>query len=248
MAALRTVEKLSASFAHHVIIANDLWLEKIIARSTTRAKCSAFINYPDLSVFKPSLRQRANDGKFILIYPGTLNWHQGVDVAVKAVALAKDSVPSLEFHIYGEGNAEPEIRSLVDKLQLNDSVFLRSPVPLREIARVMANADVGLVPKRNDSFGGEAFSSKTLEFMALGVPIIVADTKIDKLYFNDSLVRFFKAEDASDLARAIVDAYKDRARSEQMASRALEHANRNSWSRKRDDYLAIVAKLVDSPR
>jgi glycosyltransferase involved in cell wall biosynthesis len=247
-AALKIAEKLSASFADHVIIANDLWLEKITARSTTRNKCSAFINYPDLSVFNPRLRTRIGDHRFIMMYPGTLNWHQGLDIAVKALAIAKESVPGIEFHIYGEGNAEPEIRRLVEGLRLGDTVFIKPPVPLREIASVMANADLGIVPKRNDSFGGEAFSTKTLEFMALGVPIIVADTRIDKLYFNESLVRFFTAGSENDLARTIVDAYNEPERSGRLASRALEYAKQNSWSRKKHDYLAIVDGLMNGRR
>jgi len=57
-----------------------------------------------------------------------------------------------------------------------------------------------VVPKRANSFGNEAFSTKILEFMALGVPVIVSNTKIDKYYFSDDLVMFFKNEDIDDLA------------------------------------------------
>jgi glycosyltransferase involved in cell wall biosynthesis len=248
VAALRLAEKLSASFADHVIVANDLWLDKIAARSARKDKCSALINYPDLSVFNPSRRTRGNDDRFILLYPGTLNWHQGVDIAVKALALARRDAPGLEFHIYGEGPAEPELRRLVNDLGLSEAVFIRSPVALREIASVMANADLGVVPKRNDFFGGEAFSTKTLEFMALGVPLVVADTRIDRLYFDESLVRFFAAGDEKDLARAIANAYKDRALSARLAARALGYARQNSWAEKSADYLKIVETLVQGRR
>jgi glycosyltransferase involved in cell wall biosynthesis len=243
--ALKLIEKLSASFADHVIIANDLWLDKITVRSTTKDKCSSFINYPDLSVFYPSLRTRKADGKFIMVYPGTLNWHQGLDIAVKAFALAKQDIPDSEFHIYGEGSAKTDIQRLVDDLQLNNEVIIRSPLPLREIASVMANADLGVVSKRNDSFGGDAFSTKILEFMALGIPIVVADTRIDKYYFNESLVRFFKSGDEVDLARVMVDAYNNRKLNNQLASRALEYAQQNSWGQKSGEYMAIVKRLVN---
>jgi glycosyltransferase involved in cell wall biosynthesis len=129
-------------------------------------------------------------------------------------------------------------------LQLSDKVSLRAPLPLRQIAAVMANADLGVVPKRNDSFGGEAFSTKILEFMALGVPLVVADTKIDRHYFDDSLVRFFSAGDEKDLARVMVEAYHNREFGGQLASRGLKYAEENSWSRKKGNYLAIVKRLV----
>ena len=243
--ALKIVERLSASFADHVIIANDLWLDKITARSTTRDKCSSFINYPDLSIFHPDLRTRNDDGKFIMMYPGTLNWHQGLDIAVNAVALALKDAPGLELHIVGEGSAKPELYKLVEALQLSSKVFISSPVPLREIASVMANADLGIVPKRNDLFGGDAFSTKILEFMALGVPLVVADTRIDKYYFNEFLLRFFKSGDVKDLARVMVDAYHHREQNSQLAARAFEYARENSWGWKSGEYMAIVNELVN---
>jgi len=244
---LKLVEKFSASFANHVIIANDLWLEKITARSITKDRCSSFINYPDLSVFNVNLKTDRTNGKFIMMYPGTLNWHQGLDIAVNAFAIAKENVPNIELHIYGEGSSKAELQKQIAELQLTDKVFLRSPLPLREIASVMANADLGIVPKRNDSFGGDAFSTKILEFMALGVPVIVADTRIDKHYFNESLVRFFKSGDEKDLARVMLDVYHNHELNNQIASQALTFAYQHSWEMRKGDYLALIERLTQVP-
>jgi len=244
---LKLIEKFSASFADHVIIANDLWLEKITARSITKDRCSSFINYPDLSVFNVNLKTDRTEGKFIMIYPGTLNWHQGLDIAVNAFAIAKEKASNIELHIYGEGSAKPELQKQIADLQLTDKVFLRSPLPLREIASVMANADLGIVPKRNDSFGGDAFSTKILEFMALGVPVVVADTRIDKHYFDESLVRFFKSGDEKDLARVMLDAYHNYELNNQIASRALMFAYQHSWDIRKGDYLALIERLTRTP-
>lgn len=243
-AALKFVEKLSATFADHVIIANDLWLEKITARSIAKEKCSSYINYPDLTVFNPSLKTARKDDKFIMIYPGTLNWHQGLDIAVNAFNLIKDKAENIELHIYGEGSSKEELRKQIVDLKLQNQVFLNSPLPLREIASIMANADLGIVPKRNDFFGGDAFSTKIFEFMALGVPVVVADTRIDKYYFNESLVRFFNAGDFDDLARVMLEAYHNREKNDQLASQALKFAQQHSWGTKQGDYLALVNRLV----
>jgi glycosyltransferase involved in cell wall biosynthesis len=241
---LKLVERLSTWFADHVIAANDIWLERIASRSTSRDKCSAFINYPDMSVFRKELRSRGNDGRFILSYPGTLNWHQGLDIAVKAFAIAQPQAPAMEFHIYGEGSARAELQRLVHELGMDAKVLIYDPLPLREIASVMANADLGVVPKRNDSFGGEAFSTKILEFMALGVPVLVADTRIDRHYFNDTLLRFFKSSDVDALARAMLDAYRQQEKGAALAVRALAYVQENSWGVKKHDYLAVVRELI----
>jgi glycosyltransferase involved in cell wall biosynthesis len=242
--ALKILEKLSCAFADHVIIANDLWREKLTQRSTVAEKCSSFINYPDLSVFQPGLRSRQPDDKFIVLYPGTLNWHQGLDIAINAFDKAKKYAPGMELHIYGEGSAREDIVRLIAELNLSRQVFLHAPLPLKQVARVMADADVGIVPKRNDSFGGEAFSTKILEFMALGVPVIAADTKVDTYYFNDSLLKFFRAGDVDSLADALLENYLDRDTSSRRVVAALEYAKKNSWQEKQADYLGVVQSLI----
>lgn len=241
--ALKLVERVSAAFADHVIAANDLWLQKIATRSAPAGKCSVFINHPDLSIFDCKLRNRSDDGRFVMIYPGTLNHHQGLDIAIRAFARACTECPNIEFHIHGEGSAKPGLARLVSELHLENRVFLRSPLPIREIATLMANADLGVVPKRNDSFGGEAFSTKILEFMALRTPIVVSRTRIDAHYFDESLLRFFEASDEEDLARAMSSAYRDRAEGARLAGNAYDFVTGISWANKRHEYLKLVGEL-----
>jgi glycosyltransferase involved in cell wall biosynthesis len=64
---------------------------------------------------------------------------------------------------------------------------------------------LGVVPKRADSFGNEAYSTKIMEFMSLGVPVIVSETKIDRYYFDDSVVRFFQSGNSDALADAMLE-------------------------------------------
>jgi glycosyltransferase involved in cell wall biosynthesis len=243
--ALALVEKVSAAFSHRVIVANDIWLRRIVERSAPAEKCAALINYPDLEVFRPGLRTREPDARYVILYPGSLNWHQGVDLALRACARARRDISGLQFLIYGEGSARAGLEQLVRELDLEGIVQLRAPVPLREVAIVMANADLGVVPKRSDGFGDEAFSTKILEFMALGVPVVAADTTVDRYYFNDRLLQFFKAGDANDLACALVAAYRDRAATRRRVANALVHVRHMSWSRKKDEYLNMVQKLLE---
>ncbi len=172
---LTLVEKASTGYADHVIIANHLW-EKTIRRSVNGRKCSVFLNYPDASIFQRREKVR-DDGKSIMIYPGTLNKHQGLDIAIRAFDRIKNQIPSAEFHIYGIGGEKESLEKLIKERGLPKRVLLKGFLPTKEVAKAMAEADLGIVPKRNDPFGGEAFSTKTLEFMSLGIPIIVSESR-----------------------------------------------------------------------
>jgi glycosyltransferase involved in cell wall biosynthesis len=108
----------------------------------------------------------------------------------------------------------------------------------------MADADLGVVPKRDEGFGGEAFSTKILEFMALGVPLVVAETRIDRYYFNETQLKFFRPGDVTDLAQAILEVYEDSSASIDRADAALVSANAASWAERKGEYLGLVDRLV----
>jgi glycosyltransferase involved in cell wall biosynthesis len=242
---LTLVEKLSANFASHVIIANHIWKERLISRSVTPSHCTVVLNSPDRSIFHPSAKAPVTNGRFLLLYPGTLNWHQGLDIAIRAFAKISGDVPDADFHIYGEGPSRPLLADLIRTLRLEGRVMLHESRRLREIAGIMEKADLGIVPKRKDNFGNEAFSTKIFEFMAMRVPVIVSDTRIDRYYFDDSLVRFFKGGDADDLARCMLDLIQHPEKRRALVDRASKFIDKNDWSVKKEEYLNLVAHLTN---
>jgi glycosyltransferase involved in cell wall biosynthesis len=239
---LKIVEKLSAAFADHVILANHLWLGKYTARSARKDKCSVFLNYVDFRIFQPRPRLFAN-GKPVILFPGGLQWHQGLDIAIRAFDKLRRRLPQAEFHIYGEGNMKSSLVRLTADLGLNGSVRFLDTLPVHAIAKVMANADLGVVPKRADSFGNEAYSTKILEFMSLGVPVVVSSTKVDRYYFDDSVVRFFESGNADTLAEAMFEVLTNEQVRSAMTARASEYAARNSWQNRKADYFKLVDLL-----
>jgi glycosyltransferase involved in cell wall biosynthesis len=243
--ALKLLERWSAAFSNHVIIANHIWEKVITARSVDPAKCSTYLNYPDSRLFNTALRTRDADGRIIMIYPGSLNWHQGVDIAIRAFALIKDRAPEAEFHIYGDGSTKKQLVQLIEERALQERVKLMDIIPIKKIGGVMANADIAIVPKRNDSFGGEAFSTKIFEFMALGVFVIAANTRIDRFYFNDSIVKFFQSGDERSLADAMLAMIRNPDLRKEYAAKALTYIAHQNWDIKKHDYFNLVDRLVN---
>jgi glycosyltransferase involved in cell wall biosynthesis len=239
------IEKLSASFADHVIISNDLWIKKYTERAIDKDRCTVILNYPDPCLFSHVTKVRKeNGGKITMIYPGTLNWHQGVDIAIRAFAVIARKYPEVTFSIYGDGPTRNSLIQLTRDLEIEGRVILAGLVPIDEISDVMSRADVGVVPKRANSFGNEAFSTKILEFMALGVPVIVSNTKIDKYYFSDDLVMFFENEDVDDLAAKMELMITNREIREQYRDKALEYIKENNWDVKKRIYLDLISSLT----
>jgi glycosyltransferase involved in cell wall biosynthesis len=250
LAFLKAIEKLSAAFADHVIIANHLWREKLIARSVPADKCSVSLNYVDPAIFWPRPRRLhrqeclCHDDKVVLIFPGTFQCHQGLDIAIEALAEVRKQVPNAELHLYGNGRLEGDLRAQAARLGLNGGVRFFSSVPLDRIPEVMANADLGIVPKRADGFGNEACSTKIMEFMSQGIPVIASRTKIDTYYYDDSLVRFFPSGDVRGLADAILELIRRKDLRDALSARGREYVAENNWEVRKREYFELVDSLT----
>jgi glycosyltransferase involved in cell wall biosynthesis len=243
--AMTLVEKWSATFADHVIIANHIWRDRFVARSSRTDKCSVVRNRPDLDIFSSrSNRNNASDGRFLLIYPGSLNWHQGLDIAIRAFARIEKEMPDAEFHIYGEGPAKPELMALTKELD-QQRIFFHDFLPSAEIAQVMARCDLAIEPKRtNSAFSNEALSTKILEFMSLGVPVIACRTRIHAYYYDDSIVQYYENDDESQLAEQIIRLRKDSRRRASLIENAKNYVRDNTWNARKHEYLELVDACV----
>jgi glycosyltransferase involved in cell wall biosynthesis len=77
----------------------------------------------------------------------------------------------------------------------------------------------------------------------VGVPTVVSSTKVDRYYFDDSVVRFFESGNADALAEAMYEVLNDPQKRFDMVERALKYVSLNSWENRRLDYLQLVDSL-----
>jgi glycosyltransferase involved in cell wall biosynthesis len=242
---LKLMERLSAMYADHIILGNHLWLDTYAVRTRSRARCTAMINNVDTTLFKPDPAPR-NDGKLVVLFPGGLQWHQGLDIAIRAFPRVVAELPNAEFQIYGDGNARDDLIALTRELGLQEKVHFFAPRPVNEIVPIMARADLGVVPKRADSFGNEAYSTKIMEFMSVGVAVVISSTKIDRYYFDDTVVRFFESGNVDALARNMIELLRNESLRRAQIKNALVYAAENSWTAHKHVYLGLVDRLCSS--
>jgi glycosyltransferase involved in cell wall biosynthesis len=134
---------------------------------------------------------------------------------------------------------------MVVDLHLEDRVTIQGFVPMEQVATIMSSIDVGVVPKRADSFGNEAFSTKIMEFMSMRVPVIAARTRVDQYYFTDKLLQFFDPGSAEDLAANIFLLMRNPGRRAALREASAEFIAHNNWDVRKQEYLSLVDCLLD---
>src|SRR5262249_4344373 len=205
------------------------------------AKCSVFLNHVDQAKFYPHPRTRTDD-RIIMLFPATIQWHQGLDIAIQALARVREMVPNAKLHPTAKAAARvgQGLRRLSARLGLNGSVRFFGSVPLDRIPDLIANADIGIVPKRADSFGNEACSTKIMEFMSQGVPVVVSRTKVDTFYHTEDDVRFFPSGNPQAMADAIMEVITRPDLRDSLIAHGHEYVRTHAWERRKKDYLDLV--------
>ncbi|HAB19433.1 MAG TPA: hypothetical protein DCE44_23755, partial [Verrucomicrobiales bacterium] len=240
---LLSCERVSCRYADHVIVSNDLWQQRVATRSAAPGRCSAMVNHVDETLFRPrqSTKVGANP---IVIFPGGLQRHQGVHVAVRAFKTLIQKHPTARLHVVGDGPDLEALLTLTESLGLTEVVTFFPTVPLGEVSLLLHQADVGVVPKLAEGFGNEAYSTKIMEFMASGLPVVASRTRIDEYYYGQGQVYFFRSGDPEDLARALGEVISDPLLRAQLVARGLEYSNKNNWSQHSKEYTSLVDRLL----
>jgi glycosyltransferase involved in cell wall biosynthesis len=240
-------ERLSCRFADHVITVSEHWKRALIGRGVPASKCTVVMNVADERVFAPRT-STADPSEFRLIYHGTVAYRYGLDLALRAVAMVRRDIPEIRLTIIGVGDQWPEIIRLSRELDLEDVVDLRPDAVRREeLPGIIASADVGIVPSRNDEFTDSLVPTKLMELAVMGMPCIAASTTAIRDYFGGAMVELFEPGNAHDLARCIRQLHRNRPRPEELAASAASFTRQRSWGREGAGFVDLVDGLARRP-
>lgn len=246
--ALEWQERWAARFATSVLTVEERLKDILAARGVRREKIHVLMNLPDDRIFKPRGAHPDNGDRFIAVYHGTLARRLGLDIALRAVALARERCPGIELRIIGAGEERDRLIALRDTLGLQAQVtFSDGFVPVEKIPTLIADADAGIIPLRRSSGTDIMLPTKLLEYVCTGIPSIVPRTTTVLRYFDDEMVSFFEAEDPASLADALVALAQDPARRRALSDTAMARfGHRYTWARHKRVYTELVARLLGS--
>ena len=242
---IRWQERLACRFADHVITVSDHWRQALVRRGVPEGKCSVIMNVADERIFGRRPMRRTPNGQFHLIYHGTVTQRYGIDVAVRAVGLLREEIPGIRLTILGRGDQVPELLALRRDLGLESHVDLRDELVLAEdLPEHMAEADVGVVPYRNDVFTDGLLPTKLMEYAVMGLPCIAARTTAIERYFGDGMVELFTPGEVQDLARCIRELHAHPTRLADLARRSRNFTKRYNWADIGARYAGLVRNLA----
>lgn len=242
---LRLAERLAVRLSDQVFVVTELWRGRLLERGASAEKCTTLLNVPDDDLFRPLPGLPAGERRgFRLLYHGSLEERCGVDTLIEAMPAIRYAIPAVRLDIYGRGLLHAECRLRAARLGLEGTVRFHDHVAHGELPRIIADADLGVVPTKGGVFSGDILAMKSLEILAMGVPAVVSATAGHRHYFTEETVAFFEPGDAGDLARAVCALHRDAARRERLARAGPRFMRRRGWHRERRKYIEVFQRLA----
>ena len=147
--------------------------------------------------------QPASNGKFIWMSIGRLIPQKGYDILLKAFFELKKVNSNIQLRIIGEGPLRNELEGLIEKLNLQDEVFLDGNKPLGWKNLYDANAFV--LPSVS-----EGFSGALVEALITGIPIVASDIPMNiEAVSPGKDAYFFRSKDHQHLYEKMKDLMKE---------------------------------------
>ncbi|MGH2463332.1 MAG: glycosyltransferase [Candidatus Limnocylindria bacterium] len=236
----------SAAVADAIITVHQPLRQLAIARGVSAERISVVMNGADERLFDATrypTHAFMADGRVRLLHHSNLQRIYGLDVAIEAVALLD---PGLGAHldVYGDGPFRGEIEAAIDRQAAGDRVTLHGRVTLDSLPALLAGADIGLVPTRPEPYLEYSLSTKLMEYVAMGVPVIASDLRTFRAHFDDRAIRYVRGNDPRALADAITALAADPLAAEAQADEARRQAEGYAWTVQAPHYLAVVESLL----
>ena len=248
---LQRLEKWSIHFAHLVLTPNEAFRGLFCARSCPPSKIQIIMNVPDEEVFKPvppaAKTSSGNTPKpeFRLMYHGLIVERHGLGAAIEAVGQLSKELPAVVLDMFGERNGYLE-RILEDakRMGLNGRIRYHGMRRLDDMPVAILEADLGIIPNNRTPFTEINFPTRIFEYLCMGKPVIVPDTKGIRDYFDDSQIIFFKPGSADDLARAIRWVHGHPAETASLVRRGREVYHQHLWSSEKSRFIHSIDSLL----
>jgi len=243
---LRLQEKISCAIADRVVSVNETMRENLQNKGVAADKIFIVHNFPDQKLFplcdSPTSWPRSRDS-LVMLYCGTITEHYDLGLAVKAIARLAGEMP-VKLRIVGEGNRLSEVLELASALRVRDSVEHIGLVPLERVRNEMRNADLGISCHRAGIFGDLYFSTKIVEYLTQGLPVVSPQTYTVGKYLSPDCVFYFEPGNDEALADALRFMWQNPDEVLRRLTLARQLVPRLSWQADKNEFLSFYGGLM----
>ncbi|HPJ94472.1 MAG TPA: glycosyltransferase family 4 protein [Deltaproteobacteria bacterium] len=246
---LRFMERFCIRFSDLVLTPNAAFRDLFVSRGCPAGKIHIIMNSPQESIFrkagrKTDLAAQEKNGRFVVMYHGTIVERNGIGVALEAVARAREKIPFISFEVYGEGDYVNQFLQRISQLNLKDVVHYHGYIPAEKISAEIESADIGVVPNIASTHWDLAFPTRIFEYLCMGKPVIAPKTRGILDYFPEDSLCFFTSGNPDDLSRVMLSLYQNPDKIKKIRDRGMAIYQDHRWELQKKHFTTLVQTLV----
>jgi glycosyltransferase involved in cell wall biosynthesis len=245
---LLILERATFAAADVVIATNDSYARVATTRGRKRPD-DVFVvrNGPDLARFTSTSPDppRRRDDLHLITYVGVMGPQDGVDHALRALAVLRARRRDWRAVFAGHGEALPSVRELATELGLADVVEFPGFLDDDAVVGLLGRSDVCLAPEPKNRFNEASTMMKIAEYMAMSRPTVSYDLVESRVTAGDAAL-YARPDDVESFARCIEELLDDPARRARMGAIGRGRVESAlSWSHSKPALLAAYLRVVD---
>lgn len=205
------LERWTYRAADHVLVTSESGRQCAIRRGGVDAERLTLVyNGPDLSGLPKAEPGGAARDMVEVGYVGDMNPQDGIDYLLQAAEHIRwtHQRTDVRFVLVGDGSAYDVLRQTASRMALGDSVEFTGRLAPREAMQRLAACDLCVIPDPKNEFTDSCVMVKSLEYMALGKPIVAFELKETRTICGDAAV-YARENDFRELAQRILQLADD---------------------------------------
>jgi len=246
---IKKIEKISCSFADHIITVTEGCKEKLVQRGISPDKITLILNTANIKIFKFSTRSEYQiiNKNAKLIYHGTVAKRFGIHLIIDAMKFVIEKIPGSVVNIYGryDSNYKSYLNERINVLGLSENVKLNGVLDRDEVPDVIRNSDIGVVPYLNNPYMHLALPTKACEFAAIGIPIVSTYLHTMALTFGSDSISFVNSENPEEFAARIIELCLNPELRKLRVDEAYQDVSEISWEVMGKRYTELINRLTN---
>ncbi len=212
-------------------------IHEVIGEHPLQIMPHAFL-LPDTLMERGSAREKFNlpGAACVVLSVGRLEPFKGHDVLLQAWPLLLEQKPEVRLWIAGSGSCQVVLQQQAKQLGIESSVHFAGQLAADDVHRLMASADLFVLPSRSEPFG-----IVLLEAMAHGLPVVASRVGgIPEVVPESGAVELVETDDPGALATAMLSQL-------QLTVPSIEnrdHAMQFEWTQQVGRFESIYQELV----
>jgi glycosyltransferase involved in cell wall biosynthesis len=206
--AVAAVERYCLPRLDHVLVVVEESGERLQSMGVPPDRISVVSNTPPVARAHQRVdRTRLPGAPLEVVYLGLIEITRGIGEIVAASALLKKAGERVRFRLVGGGRHLEKFREEAAREGLTDAeVDFLGYVPAHEDAlRIVAEADVGLIPNHACEHYNTTIPNKLFDYMAASLPVVTSDAIPFARITRECLAgEVFRSKDPADLARVLL--------------------------------------------